>query len=604
MKKLTIKGWQKITTALMIFSLISVYNDNFSAGEGTLIKPFFGVTILCPNTILERIEWATLITEKLPYIGIIADLIVTNWSSISPRTWGYPGPYPIPIFAEGGFDLFFIGWNWGLDIDFVGLFDTPSITPDGDNHYQYSVPEMDWALGNYSRSFNQTDRLVYANTIQQLLYDDLPAIAILYPQKLLVLDENLEGSFNLLYKNNFGEIENWEIPGDSELHIAVHEDFNIFHNLKDRKNDSDSLWLKQIYQGLLVRDSDTLGWKGGIATSWTSNNGINYSIQLNPNAVFADGHKLNASDVEYTYTTYLNYAFHDIYGWFCLPFDENAVNIIDEYEIVIDFLGAYVFQENHLSYGIIPKHIWESVLPEDQINQSREWALNDTLDSNLLGAGPYYLDDYDNTTQVVRLKRNEYFKNWTGIEPIFEYLYFEYYPTKESAISAYEAGSIDLIVPHFGITYQDLENLTSVTTTQIDACSTEELGFNMLHPYFGTGELCPIASAESAKHIRKAINYIIPRRNISRIITDNMSFPAITPWPLGSYGFNESLLPIEYDLVKAWEHMEAAGFVIEEQIGTTSKYGLNLYVIFLPVISGGVIITYSKRNKKRLDKVN
>jgi len=586
MKKLTKKGWQKIAIIVMLFSLISI-NYNMNSGNSIAIKPFFGITILCPETIPERIEWATLIAEKLPLIGIEVELMITNWSEISRRTWGYPGPMPIPTHAEGGFDILFIYWGWGLDVDMKGLFDTPSCPPNGDNFYQYSDPEMDWAIGNYSQSFNQTDRLFYANEIQQLLYDDLPAIAINNPQKLIVFNEDLEGSFDLLYHENFEAIENWEIPGETELHIAVPEGFDTFHILKDIKSNSDALWLNQIYAGLIMRDSETLGWSNRIATSWNSDDGITYNVKMNPNAVFADGHVLNATDVNYTYNLLLDPSFIDWnWYWFWWPpyFDGDLITILSEFEFQMNLLQAWIFQDKTLNYGIMPKHIWESVLPQDHINQSRDWALNDTLDSNLLGAGPYYLDDFDNSTGVIRLKRNDYFKNWTGITPNFEYLYFEYYPSKESAITSLEMGNVDLIDPRFDLEYDDLQNLTTASSTAIDTCTTQELALNLLHPYFGTGELCPIASAESAKHIRKAIGYIIPREYIAQNITGDLSVPAATPWPRGSFGFNESLQSIEYNLVKAWEHMEAAGFKIEEFLGTTDRIDIRFSVVLITIL--------------------
>ncbi|MCE7745093.1 MAG: hypothetical protein GPJ52_08180 [Candidatus Heimdallarchaeota archaeon] len=602
MKKLTKKGWQKIAIIVMLFSLIPI-NYNVKSGNSTAIKPFFGITILCPESIPERIEWANLIAEKLPLIGIDVELMITNWSEISQRTWGYPGPMPIPTHAEGGFDaLFIFSMLDGIDVDPKGCYDTPSLPPNGDNFYQYFKPEMDWAIGNHSQSFNQTDRLFWANKIQQLLYDDLPAIAINNPQKLIVFNEDLEGSFDLLYHQNFETIENWEIPGETELHIAVPERFDIFHILKDTKSNSDALWLKQIYAGLIIRDSETLGWTNRIATSWNSDDGITYNVQMNPNAVFADGHVLNATDVNYTYNLLFDSSFIDWNGyWYWGPpyFDSDLITILSEFEFQMNFLQSWVFQDNSLNYGIVPKHIWESIEPQDQINQSRDWALNNTLDSNLLGAGPYYLDDFDNSTGVIRLKLNEYFKNWTGISPNFEYLYFEYYPSKESAISSFEAGNVDLIDPRFDLEYDDLQNLTTASSTVIDICTTQELALNLLHPYYGTGELCPIASAESAKHVRKAINYIIPRKSIVQNITGGLSVPAATPWPKGSFGFNESLLPIEFNLAKAWEHMEAAGFVIEEQIGSTKQFGFDIQVIIIPALAGGgIIIFYKKRRFK------
>jgi hypothetical protein len=55
----------------------------------------------------------------------------------------------IPVYEDGGYDLLFVGWSWGLDLDLTGLFDTMSIAPAGDNHYQYSNTVYDDLLDDY-----------------------------------------------------------------------------------------------------------------------------------------------------------------------------------------------------------------------------------------------------------------------------------------------------------------------------------------------------------------------------------------------------------------------------------------------------------------------
>jgi hypothetical protein len=137
--------------------------------------PFFYISVLAPNTNPARNQWATMMVEQLPKIGIGIDTFDhTGWSGITPRTWDYPGPYPIPSYEEGGFDLMFVGWSWGLDWDPTGLYDTAGITPAGDNFYQYSSQAMDWAISNYTASFLLEDRLEYIGQIQDALYEDCP----------------------------------------------------------------------------------------------------------------------------------------------------------------------------------------------------------------------------------------------------------------------------------------------------------------------------------------------------------------------------------------------------------------------------------------------
>ncbi|MCG3252444.1 MAG: hypothetical protein KAX09_01235, partial [Candidatus Heimdallarchaeota archaeon] len=176
------KDIKKMVLPLAIILCLSVMPFLATPTEAANPAPFFTISVLAPNTNPARNQWATLMVEQLPKIGIGVDVFDhTGWAQISPRTWGYPGPYPIPSYAEGGFDIMFVGWGWGLDIDLKGLFDTPSQPPNGDNFYQYSVPEMDWAIGNYSQSFVLADRIQYAHDIQALLYEDVPQATITYP---------------------------------------------------------------------------------------------------------------------------------------------------------------------------------------------------------------------------------------------------------------------------------------------------------------------------------------------------------------------------------------------------------------------------------------
>jgi len=170
---------------IMVIAALGVLPLLTAPAQAITVGPFFSISILAPNSNPARNQWATLMVEQLPKIGIEVDVFDhTSWSQIYPRTWDYPGPYPIPSYAEGGFDILFVGWGWGLDWDPTGLFNTDGIVPNGDNFYQYSSQAMDDAIGNYTASFITADRIEYAKDIQAQLYEDLQQITIIYPISL------------------------------------------------------------------------------------------------------------------------------------------------------------------------------------------------------------------------------------------------------------------------------------------------------------------------------------------------------------------------------------------------------------------------------------
>jgi ABC-type transport system substrate-binding protein len=558
---------------------------------------FFTLSVLAPNTNPARNQWATLMVEQLPKIGIGVDVFDhTGWAQISPRTWGYPGPYPIPTYAEGGFDIMFVGWGWGLDIDMTGLFDTPSIPPNGDNFYQYSVPEMDWAIGNYSQSFVLADRIQYAEDIQALLYEDVPQATITYPLDVFPHTTALDPDSwtPLLWDTSYQDMAYYDI-GDTEFHYGCPADFEDFHTFKT-ESVYDAQWTQQIYGGMVERTPEAPynnAYGPYLATAFTSSNGINYSVTLDPDAKFADGTKCNASDVEYSYDLLINPDFgQPDFGFYSQYINNQTIKIISEFEVQVDFLQAYVFQDSNLGVDILPKHIWKDVLPEDHENQAVTWAADDTLDSNLMGIGPYYLHDYDGTNGVLHLKANPYWDTWGGhTAQLIDDLYFEFWSNKEGALSALAAGDLDMVDSQFSPQLNEIPG--TVDYTVVVAPGSQEIGMNCLHPYLGTGELTPLGTEDAGKYIRQAISHMIPRETIVSEILNGLGSPGITAYPQ-VIGFDDTLEPYEYSIDIAKQKMEDAGFEFPETVVT----GIGLYVVIgILALAGASQVFFLKRRK-------
>ncbi|MHA1532114.1 MAG: ABC transporter substrate-binding protein, partial [Candidatus Heimdallarchaeota archaeon] len=422
---------------LTIFTLPVLTQTEFTRAENP--DPYFSISVLAPSTY--GYTYATLMVEQLPKIGIAVDVFdQTGWVQISPRTFEYPGPFPIPAYSEGGFDILCIGYGWGLDIDLTELFHSRNITPNKWNFYQYDRPEMDWALGNYSQSFVLADRIQYAHDIQTLLYEDVPQATISCPQDVFPHAPNLVAeSWNPL----FWDTSYQDNTGDTEFHYGCPADFEDFHPMKT-ESVYDAQWTQQIYGGLVERTPEAPYYNAYgpyAATSFSSANGINYTVQLDPDLVFADGHVCNATDVEYSYDLLINPLFSQPdYSFYSQYIDNKTIEIVSEYEIKVNFLQYYVFQDSNLAIDILPKHIWGSINPEDHEAQSLSWAVNDVNDSKIMGIGPYYLHDYDGTNGVIHLKANTYWDTWGGhATQLVDDLYFEFWYNKEGALAALAA---------------------------------------------------------------------------------------------------------------------------------------------------------------------
>jgi ABC-type transport system substrate-binding protein len=562
--------------------------------------PFFSISILAPNSNPARNQWSTLMVEQLPKIGIGVDVFDhTGWAQIYPRTWDYPGPFPIPTYAEGGFDILFVGWSADFDEDPKGLWHTDSIVPNGNNHYQYSNPVMDDLIDQYQLAFDFNDRIDLAEQIQAILYDEQACQTILYPQSVFAYDPTFDTTKwdGLLWAANYQSWQNWTIPGQTEFHYACPADFVDFH-IMQYESVYDAQWLSQIYAPLAERYAQlNYDYGGTLLESWTTSDFMNYTCKLKSGVKFADGAAVESDDVKFSYELITFPAFaHPDAGYYSTWITNNTVQIIDADEFVLSFNSTYVFQEGNLAIPILPKHIWETIPYDEMEAKAIEWGSTDP--TKLMGAGPFYLHDYDATNGVMWLKRNTYWKDWNGaIDPYFEDIFFEIYSNKEGALSALAAGDVDMVDSQFSL--QEVDIPTGMAYEIFSDPGNQEMGTNMEHPYMGTGELCPIAGADSAKYIRQAISHMIPRDIIIEEILDGLGSPGVTYWPIVSIGYDVTLDPYEYSIDLAKQKMELAGFEYPTPSPTpTDTTGIGIWVIIgILSLAGASQVFFLKRRK-------
>ncbi|MGC9780877.1 MAG: hypothetical protein HZR80_16660 [Candidatus Heimdallarchaeota archaeon] len=374
---------------------------------------------------------------------------------------------------------------------------------------------------------------------------------------------------------------------------AIPSDFEDFH-IYLYQSDHDAQWLNQIYTGLVERNPlapYNRSHAPRLASSISSSDGITYDVYINPNAKFADGHVLNASDVKYSYELFadIDICSH-YYDDYCVYISNESVSIIDEFHVKIKFLQQYIFQNNHLTLPILPKHIWEEVNPADHETQASTWATSNP--EKLIGAGPYSFVEFNFTSEVIHLERNDFFDDWSGDVPYFNDIYFEFWSNKEGALSALAAGVLDMVDAQFQAQLYEIPSGTSYSL--IDEARTKEIAINMEHPILGTGELCPIAGPKSANYVRKAMSHCIPRQIIADEILLGLGSPGVTPCPKTATIFDESLEPYNYSITTAKNYLRLAEYDVP--LEPSILVGIN-FPIILGIISliVGCLIFINKR---------
>ncbi len=200
-----------------------------------------------------------------------------------------------------------------------------------------------------------------------------------------------------------------------------------WNNPADR--DVDSL----LFSGLVRFDERGMP-HADLADSWgVSQDGTVYNFTIRPNAVWHDGTPVTSDDVIFTIEMMISAGslypqdIKDLWG-------RVEVTQLNEKNLKFTLPEPYVPFIDYLTFGVVPKHLLESVAP-DQMT-SAEFNINP------VGTGPYKFDqlivENGQIQGVVLTLSNNYY----GTPSFIEQVVFRYYPTSAAAFDAYQQGEV------------------------------------------------------------------------------------------------------------------------------------------------------------------
>ncbi|MHA1851874.1 MAG: ABC transporter substrate-binding protein [Candidatus Heimdallarchaeaceae archaeon] len=536
-------------------------------------EPFFTINLLLPPYSYVK-DFGSIVEASLEQLGVEVNAIPRPWGEMLDRTFLYPVGQEynyIPTYDEGGYDILLIGWSWDLHWDPTGVYDTTSIIPNGNNVYQYSNPTFDQTLTEYLTALNTTVQLEKVKALQQILYEDLPSITIIYPSSLFGMKEGLTGIDILLFGNSKARYEYWDDPADHNITYAIPFEF-FEYNIYVQDCYGSGQWMAAIYGGLFARSQDSYKYEPLIAKNYTiSADGKDITVDINPETKFSDGNPVTAEDVKYSYQLYMT-PFSSFYGkrykTLCKFFENNdSIEIVDQDTLIFHLKQPYTFPLDLLSYSIIEKAKVEPLITTYGYDIFYEPPFSENVsDSLVTSCGPFVLKEFDEHKIV--LSPNPFF---VGSAPKLQHLIFQSVNSKSSCLEMLANGEIDIGDIQYSFRYEELNTLPNIEAIEYNYTDNLEFAINMKHPYLGTGELTPVGTPEAAKKIRQAISHLTPRENIINEVFDGLGYPGVTPMPPSCIGFDSELAPYSYDLTLAKQLIEEAGFTFDNETSTTTS---------------------------------
>ena len=314
--------------------------------------------------------------------------------------------------------------------------------------------------------------------------------------------------------------------------------------LLDWDNTADRDVDRLIFSGLLRFDSHGLP-QPDVAEAWGMNQeGTIYNFTIRANAVWHDGEPVTSDDV--IFTIGLMQSAGSLYPQDIKDlWSKIEVTRLDEKNLKFTIPEPFAPFLDYLTFGLLPKHILESVPPEEMMS----------ADFNIapIGCGPYQFDhlllDNGQITGVVLKVAQDYY----GQVPYIPQVVLRYYPTPASALDAYEQGEVlgvSRITPD--ILADALQNPTlSIYTAQMPQVSMVLLNLNNPEVEF----------LQSAK-VRRALLMGLNRQQIVSQLMSGQAVIADGPILPGSWAYYEGTERIDYDPEAAIALLKEEGFII------------------------------------------
>jgi peptide/nickel transport system substrate-binding protein len=240
-----------------------------------------------------------------------------------------------------------------------------------------------------------------------------------------------------------------------------------------------------------------------------SDDGKEYTVTLRANAKWHDGSDVTVSDVLFTVNAIQDPAYKS-------PLRQNWQGIDieskDDRTLVFTLKKPYFGFLEHLTVGILPKHIWETIPPE-------RFVLADYNLVSPVGSGPYRYSDMkkDSNGNILSYDLRAFSPYFDG-EPYITKLSFHFYESEDGLVAAFRKKEVMGMSPLSSAGNDGLK----------DWKGSENHGFflpRVFAVFFNPVKSVPLAYAE----VREALSRATDRDALVREVLHGEGVPAFSP---------------------------------------------------------------------------
>ena len=319
--------------------------------------------------------------------------------------------------------------------------------------------------------------------------------------------------------------------------------------------------VSQIYDGLYTIDEQAnLYPLIAKEKPTTSSDNLTYTIKLREDVKWSDGQQLTSDDVLFTYQLMWDPFYKKVNSPRRADLEQYVESITakDKFTIVFKTKTIYApFEVSQLTYGILPKHVWASLKPEE-VN-STPFNSNPTVTN-----GTFNFVKWEKGSQIVVTKNPKYYR---GAPHIDNWVYKVVGGSTE-IFNQLKTGEVDI----GGVDPAQYDSAKAVDT--INIVSYPRLVFDFYGYQLDPAK--PASKFFSDKTVRQAMVYALDRKAIAHALYFDQATVANTSMPPASWAYNKDNKPVlGFDKAKAMSMLDAAGWKASGG-GTRAKDGVPL----------------------------
>ncbi|MGQ4914958.1 MAG: ABC transporter substrate-binding protein [Candidatus Asgardarchaeia archaeon] len=531
-----------IVAFTMLFLLLPIVSVAATVGHAQEEKYFFTIhTLIMAGSEEENV--GLVLKEEYAKIGINLELHYATISDIIARTFGN---YNQSTYEGGGYDALLIERGQGFDPDAVrAYYHSDGWPPNGGNIAFYTDGRLDRLMDAAAEETNFTRRKELYWEINEMVREAMIDNWLYYPKITMLTKKSI---LNVTPFVDLRSAENWTVEGKTRA-----DNVTVVFAQGGEIDALNPLFMGSGYAArplFLVLGGAVIRWstngtliKGVITDHYEfSPDYMNVTFYLKKGIKWHDGYNFTAWDIKCYYDALLDpetgsWGTYSAQSWL------KNVTVVDNYTVTFQLVKKMapnlVLVQLSYEEGYMPYHILKDV-------PHSEWKTHWTNTERAIGYGPFKWYDWKKGEYLV-LKANP---DYIGGEPFIDNLVVRVIPDSSTAYAALKSGDVDVLSAWYGFTSlakeaeedPDLRVYTSLVT------GVTSLFLNNLHPQL------------SNKYVRYALAYATPRDEIVNEVIHGYGVRADQFQYTWSWGANPNLDPIPYDINKAREYMELAGF--------------------------------------------